>query len=113
VLYKGLVELAILPPVSLYYVMRLHDYLSNVPHLKVLNFGGSVDRGITIRMNLDQPKPLVKMLTEVYGVKKAIDESVVPEKIVPSRKDENPPVTRIVLELPESPFKDQTTDLKQ
>lgn len=102
-LYEGTVELAILPPVSLYHVMRLHDYLADIPHLKVLNFGGSVDRGITIRLTLDKPTPLANIIRDLYGVKKASDESGESQKIVPSRKGEDPPVRRIAVKLPESP----------
>ncbi len=104
-LYSGTIELAILPPVSLQQVLQLHEDLRPITQMYVLNLGGSVDRGITIRMNVETPIPLLKLLRDLPEVGKASDEMERPERIVPARQGEGPKVRRIVLQLLKKPSK--------
>lgn len=98
-LYQGVAELAIVPPVSLYQMMQLHEHLRIIPQIQILNLGGSVDKGITVRLILESPAPLIQILREQPEVERASDESQVSEQKVPRRKGEDPPVRRIVVEL--------------
>ena len=98
-LYDGTTELAITPPVRLQQMLQLHEHLRTFPHIQVLNLGGSVDKGITIRLVLEKPTPLVTILRNLPEVVTASDESLEPERLVPARRLENPPVRRIAVEL--------------
>lgn len=99
-LYEGTVELAIPPPVGLDQVMQLHKDLKNNPQLEVLNFGGSVDRGITIRLISHAPTPLIDIIGGMPGVESALDESQVPEQLVPARPPgDGPPIPRIIVTI--------------
>jgi DNA-binding response OmpR family regulator len=98
-LYKGTIELAILPPVSLQQVLQLHEDLRPITQMNVLNLGGSVDKGITIRICIETPIPLLKMLRDLPEVEKASDELEEPERIVPARQGEGSKVRRIVVVL--------------
>jgi FixJ family two-component response regulator len=102
-LYNGTIELAILPPVSLQQVLQLHEDLRPITQMNVLNLGGSVDKGITIRINVETPIPLLKMLRDLPEVEKASDELEEPERIVPARQGEGSKVRRIVVELLKKP----------
>ncbi len=95
--YSGTVELAIPPPVGLDQVMQLHKDLKQTPDLEVLNFGGSVDKGITIRMTCKAPTRLVEVLNQIDGVKEAMDEANVEEQLVPSRAPGQGPMIRRVV----------------
>ncbi|MEE8471144.1 MAG: hypothetical protein V3S51_07425 [Dehalococcoidia bacterium] len=97
-LYEGVVELAIPAPVGLDQVMQIHKDFKQVPQVKVLNFGGSVDKGITIRLISHAPAPLLDIFAEMSAVEKALDESQVSEKQVPSRpQGDGPPIRRIII----------------
>lgn len=97
-LYEGTVELAIPPPVGLDQVMQLHKDLKDISEIQVMNFGGSVDKGITIRLVSRTPTPLLDILGGMTGVASAVDEAQAPEQLVPSRPPGNgPPIRRIVL----------------
>jgi vacuolar-type H+-ATPase subunit H len=97
-LYDGAVELAIPPPVGLDQVMQLHKDLKQTPHLEVMNFGGSVDRGITIRLVAHSPTPLLDVIGSLPGVESAIDELQAEEHLVPSRPPgDGPPIRRIIV----------------
>jgi len=97
-LYEGTVELAIPPPVGLDQVMQLHKDLKQTPQLEVLNFGGSVDRGITIRLIAHTPTALLDVISSLPGVENAIDESQAEEQVVPSRPPgDGPPIRRIIV----------------
>jgi DNA-binding response OmpR family regulator len=98
-LYDGTVELAILPPVSLQQIVRLHEQLRTFTEFKVLNLGGSADKGITIRLFVKTPIPLIKILGGFSEVVKASDEAGESEIMISSRRGETPPVKRIVMGL--------------
>jgi hypothetical protein len=97
-LYKGTIELAIPPPVGLDRMLQLHKHLKQTPQVEVLNLGGSVDKGITIRLLLENPTPLLKVLEDLPEVKNVSDEFSGAEKMVPARQTgEDPPLKRIVV----------------
>lgn len=98
-LYEGTVEIAMPPPISLYQMLQLHERLRPIPNVRVLNLGGSVEKGITIRLLLEAPTPLVKLLKGMPEVEKAIDESESKDKSVPSRQGDTMLVKRIIVSL--------------
>jgi len=98
-LYKGTIELAILPPVSLQQILQLHEHLRPITQMNVLNLGGSVDKGITIRICIETPIPLLKILRDLPEVEQASDELEETERIVPARQEEGQKVRRVVVVL--------------
>ena len=98
-LYKGTIELAILPPVSLQQILQLHEHLRPITQMNVLNLGGSVDKGITIRICIATPIPLLKILRDLPEVEEASDELEETERIVPARQEEGQKVRRVVVVL--------------
>ena len=102
-LYDGTIELAILPPVSLQQMLQVHQHLQHMQQMKVLNLGGSVDKGITIRVYLKMPVPLLKIVRELPDVERASAESAEPESIIPARQGESPKVRRVVVTLLKKP----------
>ena len=63
-------ELAIPPPVGLDRMLQLHKNLRHIPQIEVMNLGVSRDKGITIRLFLDSPIPLLKILGDLPEVEK-------------------------------------------
>lgn len=97
-LYNGTIELAIPPPVGLDRMLQLHKHLKQTPQVEVLNLGGSVDKGITIRLSIENSVPLLKILEDLPEVKNASDEVQGAGKLVPSRQGgEDPDLKRIVV----------------
>jgi hypothetical protein len=79
-------------------MLQLHKHLKQTPQVEVLNLGGSVDKGITIRLLLENPTPLLKVLEDLPEVQKASDEPSGTEQTVPARQTgEEPPVKRILV----------------
>lgn len=68
-LYSGEVELALVPPLNVAVVSRLHSMLLANPELKILRTVGSWERGATITVFLDRALPLVGVLTEIPEVR--------------------------------------------
>jgi F0F1-type ATP synthase membrane subunit b/b' len=85
VLFDGTVELALPPPVALDRMLQLHRHLKEMPHIDVQNLGGSVDKGITIRILLDSPTALLQTIGELNEVTEVEEELPNTEKRVPSR----------------------------
>ena len=102
-LYDGTIELAMLPPVSLQQMLQVHQYLRHMQQVKVLNLGGSVDKGITIRVYLETPVPLLKILRDLPDVERVSAESAEPESIIPARQGESPKVRRVVVTMKKPP----------
>ena len=97
-LFDGTVELALPPPVALDQMLQLHKFLKETPHVDVLNLGGSVEKGITIRIVMDSPTPLLKIIGDLPEVGTISEEYPDAEKIVPSRQSgEAPSVRRIII----------------
>jgi hypothetical protein len=62
-----------------------------------------VDKGITIRVYLETPVPLLKIVRELPDVERASAESAEPESIIPTRQGESPKVRRVVVTLLKKP----------
>jgi vacuolar-type H+-ATPase subunit H len=97
-LFIGTVELALAPPVVLDRMLQLHKHLKQTPHVDVLNLGGSVDRGITIRVVVQDPIPLLKVIGKLPEVNKVSEELPDADKTVPGRQTgEETPIRRIII----------------
>jgi hypothetical protein len=51
-------------------MLQLHKHLRSIPQVEVLNLGVSADKGITIRLLLQVPTPLLQVLTDLPEVDK-------------------------------------------
>jgi vacuolar-type H+-ATPase subunit H len=97
-LFEGTVELALTPPVLLDKMLLLHKHLKQTPNVDVLNLGGSVDKGITIRVLVETPTPLVEVIGSLSELGEAFEELPSDEKLVPTRQNgEDQPIRRIVI----------------
>ncbi|MFC2010749.1 hypothetical protein ACFLUR_00445 [Chloroflexota bacterium] len=67
-IYTGEVELIIIPPVELNLVSRLYNYLQTIPELRILYTRGSWDQGTTIIVVLDNPIPLISIISKTPDV---------------------------------------------
>ncbi|MFC1934216.1 hypothetical protein ACFLXX_03590, partial [Chloroflexota bacterium] len=67
-LYTGEVELTIASQAELPLVSRLYNHLQTIPELKILYTKGSWDQGTTITVVLEQPLPLISILSQTSGV---------------------------------------------
>jgi vacuolar-type H+-ATPase subunit H len=70
--YEGNVEVVVAPPIGLD-LMQLHKHLRNMPNIEVLNLGISADKTITIRVSLENPTPLRKILEDLPEVETTVD----------------------------------------
>jgi vacuolar-type H+-ATPase subunit H len=97
-LFAGTVELALPPPVALDRMLQLHKQLKETPHIDVLNLGGSVDNGITIRILLDSPILLLNILRDLPGADGVAEELDGDDGTFPSREgDEADQVRRVII----------------
>ncbi|MFC1905058.1 hypothetical protein ACFLXT_04805 [Chloroflexota bacterium] len=64
-IHKGLLELAIAPPVDLRQMKKLEECLCRVQDLRVLFVGGSADEGNRIVVSIEKPMPLANVLREI------------------------------------------------
>ena len=97
-LFEGTVELALPPPVALDRMLQIHKHLKETPSIDVLNLGGSVDNGITIRILLDAPLPLLTILNDLPEADEAVEEMSDTKGTVPSRKsDPQDRVRRVII----------------
>ncbi len=74
-LYAGSVEITLPPPVGLNQMLQLHRHLKENPNVDVLSLTGSVDQGITIKVTVRIPTPLLKMIGELPEVRRAAEET--------------------------------------
>jgi len=97
-LFSGTVELALPPPITLEQMLRIHKHLKETPELEVLNLGGSVDKGITIRVVLHGPTQLGSLIGAIPGVADLTEELPGSESAVPGRQGpEAHPVRRVIV----------------
>ncbi|MCJ7522135.1 MAG: ATP synthase F0 subunit B, partial [Dehalococcoidia bacterium] len=97
-LFYGTIELALPPPVSLDRMLQLHKHLKQTPNIDVLNLGGSVDKGITIRILTKSPVSLLKTIGELDEVNEITEELHDSQALVPGRegREENP-IRRLIV----------------
>jgi vacuolar-type H+-ATPase subunit H len=97
-IYEGTVELVIPPPLGLDRMLQLHKHLRNIPNIEVLNLGVSADKSITIRVTLENPTPLRKILEDLPEVETTADAPQDAEMTTPTKKTgERTPVKRIIV----------------
>ena len=73
-LYKGVVELTIVPPVGLGQLENLEKDLRQVENLRLVLVGGSVDRGNKIVVSAEEPIPLLRILGEMPAVEQVVSK---------------------------------------
>jgi len=97
-LFYGTIELALPPPVALDRMLQLHKHLKQTPDIDVLNLGGSVDKGITIRILTNSPVSLFKIIGELDEVNEITEELSDSQSLVPGRdgREENP-IRRLIV----------------
>ena len=97
-IYEGNVELVIPPPLGLDKMLQLHKHLRNIPNIEVLNLGVSADKSITIRVILENPTPLRKILEDLPEVQTTADAPQDAEMTsLTKRTGEMAPVRRIIV----------------
>ena len=74
-LYKGVVELTIMPPVDLGQLENLEKDLRQVENLHLVLVGGSVDEGNRIVVSAEEPIPLLRILKEMPAVEQVVRKS--------------------------------------
>jgi vacuolar-type H+-ATPase subunit H len=98
ILYEGIIELVIPPPLGLDRMLQLHKHLRNIPNIEVLNLGVSADKSITIRVKLESPTPLRSILEDLSEVE-TTEEAPQDAKMDASTKKpgDKIPIKRIVV----------------
>ena len=67
-MYEGEIELTIVPPVGLALLSEIHNELDKITEAKVLQTVGSWDKSTSIKVLLEKPMQLAKILTQIPGV---------------------------------------------
>ena len=79
--YDDTVELALPPPIALDQILKLHKHLKKNPRLKVVDLKGSLDKGVRIRLLVQDHTPLLSMLAALSEVEKVSDDLIEAGKI--------------------------------
>ena len=66
--YEGTVKIIIQSPIVFTQLNNLTNYLKNIPELKIILTGGSTREGNKIIVSLEQPMPLLGVLTECPAI---------------------------------------------
>lgn len=66
--YEGTVKIIIQSPIALNQLNNLTSFLNNVPELRIVLTGGSVREGNRIIIALEQPMPLLGVLSECPAI---------------------------------------------
>ena len=104
VLYNGTVELSFSHPVSLQQILQFYNTLKHVRQVDVVDVAGLVDKNITIKLLLETPTPLVKILRDLPEVEEISDGFQNAENVISGSQEETSPVKRIVIGLsPKNP----------
>ncbi|MGD9393622.1 MAG: HD domain-containing protein [Dehalococcoidia bacterium] len=74
-IYEGNVLLVVPPPVALEQARQCKEYLERVENLRILFFGASADEGFIIAVSAQKPETLLRILSEMSMVDKAIKKS--------------------------------------
>ncbi len=94
--YDDVVDLALLPPVALDQMLKLHKHLKKNSRLKVVELKGSLDKGVTIRILVQAHTPLLNMLAVLPEVEKVSDEPIEVGKISSAHRKGNGPTPRTI-----------------
>jgi len=84
-IYEGIVELVITPPLWLDVMLQLHRHLRDIPNIEISNLGVSAGNSMAIRVSLENPTPLRKMLEDLPEVE-ATAEARGDAGVLPSTK---------------------------
>lgn len=74
-LYNGSVELSFSRPVNLQQILQFYNTLKYVRQVDVVDVVGLVDKDVTIKLLLETPTPLIKILKVLPEVENVSDES--------------------------------------
>ena len=99
VLYNGTVELSFSHPVSLQQILQFYNTLKHVRQVDVVDVAGLVDKNVTIKLLLETPTPLVKILKVLPEVEEISDGFQNAEHVISGGQGEASPVKRIVIGL--------------
>lgn len=99
VLYNGTVELSFSHPVSLQQILQFYNTLKHVRQVDVVDVAGLVDKNVTIKLLLETPTPLVKILKVLPEVEEISDGFQNAENVISGSQEETSPVRRIVIGL--------------
>jgi DNA-binding response OmpR family regulator len=99
VLYNGTVELSFSHPVSLQQILQFYNTLKHVRQVDVVDAVGLVDKDFTIKLLLETPTPLVKILRVLPEVEDVSDGSQDAEDAASGSKREVSQAKRIVIRL--------------
>jgi hypothetical protein len=100
VLYNGTVELSFSHPVSLQQILQFYNTLKHVRQVDVVDVAGLVDKNVTIKLLLETPTPLVKILKVLPEVEEISHGFQNAENVISGSQEETSPVRRIVIGLP-------------
>jgi CheY-like chemotaxis protein len=104
VLYNGTVELSFSRPASLQQIIQLYNCLKSVRQVDVVGVAGLMDKDVTIKLLLQTPTPLTKILRDLPQVEEISDGSQDAENVITDSKGATSPVNRLVVGLsPKNP----------
>ena len=99
VLYNGSVELSFSRPVSLQQVLQFYNTLKHVRQVDVVDIGGLADKNVTIKLIVQAPTPLLKILKVLPEVEDVSDEAQDDKDATSGSQKEVPQGKRIVIGL--------------
>ncbi len=94
--YDGIVDLALLPPIALDQMLKLHKHLKKNSRVKVVELKGSLDKGVTIKILVQAHTPLLNMLAVLPEVEKVSDEPIEVGKISSAHRKGDGPRPRTI-----------------
>ena len=99
ILYNGSVELSFSRPVNLQQILQFYNTLRYVRQVDVVDVVGLVDKNVTIKLLLETPTPLLKILRVLPGVEEVSDGSQDAEEATSGSQGEASQVKRIMIGL--------------
>jgi len=69
-LYRGVANVEISPPVPVGPLNEIIRLLKHAPNIRVLSLDGTVNRGLRIRLSVERPMPLIKILASLPPVER-------------------------------------------
>mgnify|MGYP006269830579 FL=1 len=99
VLYNGSVELSFSRPVNLQQILQFYNTLKYVRQVGVVDVVGLVEKEVTIKLLLENPTPLTKILKVLPEVEDVSEEPRNSEDETSGSQEETPPVKKIVIGL--------------
>jgi vacuolar-type H+-ATPase subunit H len=103
----GKAELMIIPPVDFSQLQKLRLALQQMPNLRIMSTGGSLDGGTQISIMMEKPIPLADAVRSIAAVEEAIEEEALDshplgdfiKKAVPARSSKRRDEQRILIVL--------------